>query len=332
LLVSATGMVAATTFASNIARLKTLAVAGRRAGRSVVLLGRAMHRMVEAGIETGILTGFPKVVRPEDAEDIPRDRLLLLATGSQGERRAATAQLSRGKFLGFELKEGDTFLFSSKTIPGNERGVIRIMNALSEKGVDVIGDMTDRYHVSGHANRPDLEEMHALMDPAMVIPMHGEHRMLREHAGLARRGGRSAVVATNGAVVDLSGEAPEVIDRVEVGRVYLDGTVLVDARAFIVRDRLRMAMNGHVHVEIDIDGGRIGAWSAVTGLAGTGRSGEPLEEVLDLGLARALGREKRKALEDDRTVETLVRSAARKIAMAEIGKRPEVTVTVGRPD
>ncbi|MCY3996258.1 MAG: ribonuclease J [Rhodobacter sp.] len=326
------GMVAATTFASNIARLKTLAEAGHKAGRSVVLLGRAMRRMVGAAKAAGVLERFPGVVAPEVAEDIPREHLLLLVTGSQGERRAASAKLSQGRYLGFELKEGDTFLFSSKTIPGNERDVIRIMNRFSERGVEVIGDATDNYHVSGHANRPDLEEMHALVDPEMVIPMHGEHRMLSSHARLAERGGRSAVVATNGAVVDISGSSPEVIERIEVGRTYLDGSVLVDSQAFIVRDRIRMALNGHVYVDVRIgnDGEKVGAWSETRGLAGTGRSGEPLDKVLDRALTRVLVREKQRVLADDEAVDTLVRSAARKTAMAEIGKKPEVTVAIDR--
>lgn len=157
-------MVVATTFASNVARVKTLAEAGQAAGRSVCLLGRAMRRMIEASVDTGVLTDFPETVTPEDARDIPRESLMLIVTGSQGERRAATAQLSRGKYLGLEMKEGDTFLFSSKTIPGNERGVIRILNAFSEMGVDIVAD-DDRYHVSGHANRPDLERMHRIVGP-----------------------------------------------------------------------------------------------------------------------------------------------------------------------
>ena len=123
------GMVVATTFASNVARLKTLAEAGTAAGRSVCMLGRAMKKMTTAAVETGVLTDFPAIISPEEAEELPRQNLMLIVTGSQGERRAASAQLSRGKYLGLEMKEGDTFLFSSKTIPGNERGVIRIMNA-----------------------------------------------------------------------------------------------------------------------------------------------------------------------------------------------------------
>ena len=149
LIASAGGMVCATTFASNVARLKTLAEAGVRAGRSICLLGRAMRRMVEAAIETGVLRDFPSVISPEDAKHIPRENLMLLTTGSQGERRAATAQLAAGKYMGLELKEGDMFLFSSKTIPGNEKSVIRIINQLSEKGVNVVDDSAGLYHVSG---------------------------------------------------------------------------------------------------------------------------------------------------------------------------------------
>ncbi|MCX8507525.1 MAG: ribonuclease J, partial [Rhodobacteraceae bacterium] len=154
------GLVVATTFASNVARLKTLAEAGRAAGRSICLLGRAMNKMVTAAQQTGILTGFPQNLTPEQAEEVGRGNLMLIVTGSQGERRAASAQLSRGKYLGHELKAGDLFLFSSKTIPGNEKGVIGIMNALSEKGVDIVDDRGGLYHVSGHANRPDLEAVH----------------------------------------------------------------------------------------------------------------------------------------------------------------------------
>ena len=128
---TAEGVFVATTFASNVARVLTLAEAGQRAGRSVCLLGRAMRRMIEAAIETGVLADFPRTVSPEDARNIPRENLMLIVTGSQGERRAASAQLANGKYQGIELKEGDMFLFSSKTIPGNERGVLRIVNQLS---------------------------------------------------------------------------------------------------------------------------------------------------------------------------------------------------------
>ncbi|MBV6636464.1 MAG: ribonuclease J, partial [Mameliella sp.] len=221
----ARNMVVATTFASNVARVKTLAEAGDRAGRSICLLGRAMRRMIEAAVETGVLTGFPKVIGPEDAAQLPRENVMLLVTGSQGERRAASAQLARGKYNGIELKEGDLFLFSSKTIPGNERDVIRIMNQLSEKGVDVVDDAMGDYHVSGHANRPDLETVQNLVKPQMVVPMHGEHRHLREHVKLAGQNGRAGVLAVNGMMLELSGNEPRVVEYIETGRTYLDGSV-----------------------------------------------------------------------------------------------------------
>ena len=151
-------MVVTTTFASNIARIKSIAEAGEAAGRSVCLMGRAMKRMIEVALETGILSEFPTVISPDDATSIPKENLLLIVTGSQGERRAASSQLANGKYQGITLSEGDLFLFSSKTIPGNERGVIKIINQLSEKGVDVVDDSSGNYHVSGHANRPELSQ------------------------------------------------------------------------------------------------------------------------------------------------------------------------------
>ena len=333
LISSAKGMVAATTFASNIARLKTLAEAAQCAGRSTVLLGRAMRRMVAAGLETGVLSDFPPVVDPEDAADIPRESLMLLTTGSQGERRAATAQLSRGKHFGFEFKEGDTFLFSSKTIPGNEKSVIKIINNLSQLGVEVIDDSSDRYHVSGHANRPDIQEMHTLIDPQMVIPMHGEHRHLSAHARLAEAGGRKAAVAPNGTMLNLTGKAPSVAEHIEIGRTYLDGTVMVGALDGVVRDRIRMALNGHVLATLIVedDGEILGdPWCEVVGLPETGHSGAPFADALERSVGKSLGRAKARALRDDKLIEELVIKAVRATAQKEIGKKPEVTVVVSR--
>lgn len=333
LVANAKGMVAATTFASNVARVKTLAEAGVRAGRSVCLLGRAMRRMIEAAVETGVLTDFPKTVTAEDAVGIPRENLMLIVTGSQGERRAASAQLARGKYLGLELKDGDTFLFSSKTIPGNERGVIWIMNAFSERGVDVVDDSSDRYHVSGHANRPDLETVHKLLNPQIVVPMHGEHRHLRAHVKLAQAAGRTGVLAPNGTMVTLSGNAPEVAEYVETGRVYYDGGVHVGALDGVIRDRIRMALNGHVTVTVIVDeeGEVLGdPWCDTMGLAETGRSKAALVEVLEEDLSQFLGRADRKTLEDDDKLETALKRTVRQSAQNEIGKKPEVTVVVSR--
>ena len=333
LIAGAEGMVVATTFASNIARLKTLAEAARDAGRSVCVMGRAMRRMITAGVETGLLTDFPATISPEEALDVPREGLMLIVTGSQGERRAASAQLARGRYLGHQLKEGDLFLFSSRTIPGNERGVIAVINDMSALGVDVVDDSSDRYHVSGHANRPDLERVHAIMQPAMLIPMHGEHRMLRAHAKLAEARGIPSVVAVNGTMLDLSGNAPRVVDHVETGRIYLDGAVKIGAMDGVVRDRIRMALNGHAMVTLIIDenGAALGdPWVETMGLPEIGRSGAPLVETVEAGLARVVGSASRSTLADDDAIDTEMRRVVRNTANDEVGRKPEVTVVVSR--
>ncbi|WP_158968412.1 ribonuclease J [Chachezhania sediminis] len=333
LLADAPGMVVATTFASNIARLVTIAEAAQKVGRSVVLLGRAMRRMVEAAVETGILTDFPGVVSPEDAAQIPRENLLVLATGSQGERRAASAQLARGKFLGIEMKAGDTFLFSSKTIPGNERDVIRIMNQLSERGIDVVDDSGGRYHVSGHANRPDLQRLHSIVKPKMIIPMHGEHRHLREHVKLAEEAGFASAIAVNGTMLDLTGDTPQVLELLEAGRTYVDGSVKIGAFDGIVRDRIRMALNGHVTVNIIIDEENrlLGdPWCEPMGLPPKGQSRKPVADRIEKELSSFFARADRKLMKDDGKIDDAIRRIARQTANSEIGKKPEVTVIISR--
>ena len=329
----AKGMVAATTFASNVARVKTLAEAGARAGRSVVLLGRAMRRMVDAAVETGVLTDFPACISPEDATSVPRGNLMLIVTGSQGERRAATAQLARGKYRGLTMKEGDLFLFSSKTIPGNERGVIGIINQFSEKGIDVVDDSSGLYHVSGHANRPDLEAIHDLIKPKMLVPMHGEHRHLREHAKLGEAKGIASALAVNGTMLDLTGDRPKVADYVETGRTYLDGSVKIGALDGVVRDRIRMALNGHsvISVILDEEDEPLGEpWVDLKGLPETGTSKAALAEVMEEDLNQFLMRADAKTLRDDDKLEDGLRRIARQSALSEIGRKPEVTVIISR--
>jgi ribonuclease J len=333
LIKASTGMVAATTFGSNVARLKTLAEAARAADRTVCVLGRSMKRMIAASEEAKVLGSFPRTVSPEEALEVPRKNLMLLVTGSQGERRAASAQLSRGKYLGIEMKEGDTFLFSSKTIPGNEREVLRVWNAFSEMGVNIVDDTGGKYHVSGHANRPDLEHVHRLVLPDMLIPMHGEHRHLREHARIATEAGIAAEVASNGMMIDLTGDVPEVAEFIETGRTYLDGSVLIGAMDGVVRDRIRMALNGHALVTVIMDEADepMGEpWVELMGLPETGKGGRPLNETMEGDLAQFIDSAGRKLLRDDTKLDEAVRRVVRQVSMEEIGKKPEVTVVISR--
>ncbi|MCL1628377.1 ribonuclease J [Roseibaca sp. V10] len=329
----ARGMVVATTFASNVARLKTLAVAAQEAGRSVCLMGRAMLRMTQVATESGILKDFPATVSPEQAKDIPRENLLLIVTGSQGERRAASAQLARGTYMGLHMREGDTFLFSSMTIPGNEREVGRIVNGLSEMGVDVIDNSERLYHVSGHANRPDLEAMQDLIQPAILVPMHGEHRMMREHAKLAIGRGMRSLVVSNGSVLDLTDDVPVLVDEIPTGRTYLDGSRLIGAMDGIVRDRIRMAIGGHVFVTVIMDEADevLGdPWAEIAGLRPVAKGGQALNEVIEDELSDFLNRASRKVLTDDDKLNDGMRRVVRQVVMEELGKKPEVTIVVSR--
>lgn len=333
LIARAPGMFVATTFGSNVARLKTLAEAAVAADRTVCVMGRSMKRMLAVAQETGVLTQFPRTVTPEDALEVPRRNLMLLVTGSQGERRAAAAALSRGKYLGFEMREGDSFLFSSRTIPGNEKSVIRIWNAFSEMGVTVHDDEDGLYHVSGHANRPDLEHVHRLLLPDMLVPMHGEHRHLKEHVRIATEAGIPGIVATNGMMLDLSGEVPRVAEHVETGRLYLDGTVLIGAMDGVIRDRIRMALNGHALVTVILDEGDAPMgepWVELSGLTETGLGGRMLNETMEAELGEWMERAGRKVLKDDDRMDEEIRKIVRQVAMEEIGKKPEVTVVVSR--
>ena len=326
-------MVVATTFASNVARLKTLAEAAIAADRKVCLLGRAMRKKVTTAQETGILTRFPKTISPEEAADLPRNKVMLIATGSQGERRAATAQLARGTYLGLRLKDGDSFLFSSRTIPGNERSVIRIQNQFSYLGVNVFDPDDGMYHVSGHANRPDLEAVHDLLKPKILIPMHGEHMHLRAHAKLGTAKGIASIVATNGQMVDITGDKPVHAQEIDHGRIYLDGSVLIGAMDGVVRDRIRMALNGTAMVSVivdETDSPFPDAWVELMGLPEKGRSNTPVAQQIEAELAEFLERADAKTVADDQKLEEAVKKITRQVAMEEIGKKPEVTAIISR--
>jgi len=332
LMKTAKGMVFATTFGSNVARLKTLAQAAHDQGRSVVVVGRAMDTMIKNSFATGVMTDFPPIVELEDAKGIPRNQMFVLATGSQGERRAATAGLARGKYRGLELKDGDTFLFSSKTIPGNENSVAYILNQMAEKGVTVIDDSDGRYHVSGHANRPDLEQMHALVKADIVVPMHGQYRHLREHAELVIAKGNDAVIAPNGTMLDLSNGA-KVVDQIETGRTYLDGKQLIGAMDGIVRERIQVALRGHVVVSLVLeeDGTMIdGAWVQTVGLPDDPRIKGGLTGQLEKQIDNGLNRAKKKVLNSDEAIDSLVGKVSNQVCNELIGKKPVCTVLINR--
>jgi ribonuclease J len=251
---TARGRVAVTTFASNVARLRAVAAAARAADREVVVIGRAMDRIVQIARETGYLEGVQDF-RPVEAYGyLPPDKVVALCTGSQGEPRSALSRIAEDQHPEVTFSAGDRVIYSARTIPGNEKAVARVINLLIEQGIEVITDRTHLVHVSGHPRRAELEELIRWVKPKILVPVHGEALHLHEHAELARHCGVSEVMRVrNGDLVQLSPQA-RVIDEVPVGRIYKDGKLLVEADARTVADRRRLSFAGTVSVALAVTG------------------------------------------------------------------------------
>lgn len=247
----ANGRVAVTTFASNVSRVKAVADAAKAAGREVVVVGRAMERVVQVARETGYLEGVQQFRGADLYGHFPPDKVLALCTGSQGEPRAALARIANDDHPEVTLNKGDRVIFSSRTIPGNEKAVGAIINALVTQGVEVITDRTHPVHVSGHPRRDELRDMLAWTRPELLIPAHGEALHLSEHARLARAAGVPRVlICRNGDLVKLGPGSPGIIDELPSGRLYKDGRILEDAKSRAVIERRRMGFSGCVFVAI----------------------------------------------------------------------------------
>jgi ribonuclease J len=253
LVAKAPGRVAITTFASNVARLRSAALAARATGRDVVVVGRAMERIVQVARETGYLEGIQDFRGLDAYQTLPRDRVLALCTGSQGESRAALARIAEAQHPSVTLDKGDWVIFSSRTIPGNEKEVGRVMNGLVRQGIEVITDRTHLVHVSGHPRRAEIEEMYGWVRPRIVVPVHGEAVHLAEHAAIARGLGiGEVVVCENGDVVRLAPGPAGIVDEVPAARLYKDGALLIEADARTVPERRRMAFGGFVSVALAV--------------------------------------------------------------------------------
>ncbi len=330
-----TGKVAATTFASNVARLKSLADAATANERAVCVAGRAMKRMIAAGERSGAAANFPDTVTEDQAREIPDENLFYLVTGSQGENRAAVARIAADTHPVVSLGKGDTVIYSSRTIPGNEVEVARIQNKLVERGIEIIDADSAHIHVSGHACRDEMEELYKLVKPKYAIPMHGEHRHLHEHAASALDwGAAQSFVVTNGQMLHVAANGPRVVDEVHAGRLYRDGNMVIGSQDGVVRDRKRMAMNGHIAVSVVMDDeGELVVESDVrtTGAPKrTGRKGGTFEERIAEAIDDAIEDAPRKRRMDDDSLEELVSQVARRTANKLWGKKPETVVFITR--
>ncbi len=323
----AKGRVIVTSFASNAARLATLGQVAKASGRALTVAGRSLDRIIAAARANGYLKDFPETVDVETAMAMPGHKSLVIATGGQGEERAALARIAFDQHP-IKAHQGDTIIFSSKQIPGNEVAIGRIQNALARKNVIMVTEKQAHVHVSGHPGRPELAAMYKLIRPEILVPVHGERRHLAEHArfGLSE-GVPRAVVQSNGDVVRLAPDGPAVVGRERTGRLVLDGDIILPADGATMGERRKLALYGQISVAVAIDrNGRL------IGQPDVRIQGIPVEEDRDDFLAdardaakSAVGNER-----DDAKLREKVRLAVRRVASDWTAKKPIVDVLVVR--
>jgi ribonuclease J len=319
----AKGRVLVTTFASNAARLQTIGRVARETGRQVCIAGRSLDRILRVSQATGYLLDFPAPIGFDEAMRLPRSEVLIIATGGQGEPRAALGRIAAGNH-DLKLSAGDTVIFSSRIIPGNEVAIGRIMNQLSDLAVKIVTERQAHVHVSGHPGRPELIEMYNWVRPKIVVPVHGEGRHMAEQARLAlSHGVPDAVVQKNGDVVRLAPGDPKKIDEVRVGRLVLDGDVILPADGATVNERRRIGYGGLITVALPVgDDGELAGTPLIRPF------GVPVEEDRDDFIADATDAAKRAYTPrgDEEKVRESVRLAVRRCATLWTGKKPLVEV------
>jgi len=324
--------VVVTTFSSNVGRIRSIAEAARDAGRQVLVLGRSMHRVIAVAEELGYLEDLPPFLAESDYGYIPRENVVVLCTGSQGEGRAALAKLARDEMRDIALAAGDTVVFSSRVIPGNETAILDIKNRLIDREISVIEDTDALIHVSGHPRRIELKQMYEWVRPHILVPVHGEAAHLAGQAELARQCGiPRPIQVRNGDMLLLAPGDPHIIDQVPFGRIFKDGKLIGTDEAVGVRDRRRLSFAGHVAVNVVLDDRYQleGDPDLVAiGLPSADERGEDLEDLMleaAIGAVESIPRVRRKDLD---LVSEAVRRAVRAAANDAWGKKPIVTVFV----
>ena len=323
----ARGRVVVTTFASNAARLQTLGEVAKATGRRICVTGRSLDRILSVARACGYLKGFPDPVDVDAAMALPARDVLVVATGGQGEPRAALGRIAEGTHP-IKLSAGDTVIFSSKQIPGNELAIGRIQNQLAAKGVEMVTERQEHVHVSGHPGRPELEAMYGWLRPDILLPVHGEMRHLMEQARLGLASGiPSTLVQTDGEIVRLAPDGPEKLDRVTVGRLMLDGDVILPADGATMNERRRIASYGQISVAIAVNGN-----NRLIGSPDVRFQGVPVEEdreafrdeAIDAAaeVVRGFKRGDREQLREQ------VRLGVRRVATRWTGKKPIVDVLI----
>jgi ribonuclease J len=323
--------VAIACFASNVARLTSAAAAAAANGRHAALIGRSLWRMEHAARETGYLENVAPFLTDEEAAYLPRDKVLLICTGSQGEPRAALARIADDEHPEIILEPGDTVIFSSRIIPGNERAIGRLHNKLADLGIEILTEQDHFVHVSGHPAQDELARMYALVKPRVALPVHGEARHLLAHARLAEECGVPRTIVTrNGEVIKLAPGDPAVIGEVETGRLVVDGKTLLPLGGEALKNRQRMTWNGAAMATVVVDkDGRLKAPPQVS-VQGLAEDSAALAAELRLHVTEAVEELPPRERRDDAALRETVRLAIRRALKAHSGKRPVTEVHVVR--
>ncbi|MEN0000630.1 MAG: ribonuclease J [Pseudomonadota bacterium] len=330
----ATGRVAVTTFSSNVGRIRSIALAAQAVGRRTLLLGRSIKRVVDVATELGYMEGVDDFLSEEEFGYIARDKVVVILTGSQGEPRAALAKLGRDEMRDVALTAGDTVVYSSRTIPGNEKAILETKNRLIDMGIEIVEDSDALVHVSGHPRRAELNQMYQWTRPKIGVPVHGEAAHLSAHAKLMRQAQVPDVMdARNGDMVKLAPGAPEIIGDLPHGQIFKDGLIIGDAAQTGVAERRRLSFAGHVAVSIVLDKNLEIATEpqiVAIGVPIKDEAGDDFEDQLyeaAIGAVESMPRSRRKDLD---MVEDGVSRAIRAKARDLWGKKPLTTVMVDR--
>lgn len=322
---AAKGRVLVTTFASNAARLQTLGEVAQDTGRALCVAGRSLERIIRVARQTGYLRDFPETIDFDTAMTLPRDKVLMVATGGQGEPRAALARIAEGTHP-LKLGEGDLVVFSSRQIPGNEIAIGRIMNALAAAGVDIVTDRQAFIHVSGHPGRPELAEMYRWIRPEIIVPVHGEIRHMHEQSRFALSlGVPRAVNQVNGDIWRLAPGEPEQVGHAPAGRLVLDGDIILPADGTTINERRRVSWYGQISAAVAIRNGRL------VGAPQIRLQGVPVEEDREDFIVEACEAAAQAVAKDGKDLEKLreaVRLAVRRAAFRYTGKKPVVDVLI----
>ena len=332
LIADAEGRVAVACFASNVARLETIAKAARANGRDVVLAGRSLVRINDAARENGYLADVPAFLDEEDAGHLPEDQAVIVCTGSQGEPRAALSRIANDDHPNVTLGEADLVIFSSRIIPGNEASIGRLHNQLVRRGIRVVSTTDHFVHVSGHPARDELTRMYQLSRPKLAVPVHGELRHLREHARLALECQvPMAIAAENGAMIRLGPGKPQITGTVPVGRLAADGNRLVPMDGELIRSRTRTVYNGAAVVTLVLNGfGGLAAEPELSAIALLESGDDPITDEAKEAARAAVEGLKAKQRGDDETVREAVRIAVRRSFRKSLDKNPVITVHLFR--